>query len=393
MESPPSKSRQRRKPSKVALVLGGGGFTGAVYEMGALRALNLLTLNHNANAFDIYVGTSAGAFVGALAASGITPEEMIRAINREDSPFTEIDRGVLLRPNYREFIEKGIALPWHAVKVTGSVLRSLPSLTAVDFAVALAEALPSGLYTGNGLEKYIHGLLSKDGRSDDFRDIVAKLYLVATDLDTCERIVLGGDDWDDVPISRAVHASTALPMLYKPVKCKDRVLIDGGISSTTNVDVAVDAGADLVFVINPLVPFVNDNQAMRGIAQMGFTKIAYQVFKLLTYQRLHLATQNWSERYPNIDIVLIEPDRHDRLMFETNILDYGARLEVARHGFESVTRKLSDDFGHLQPVCEKHGLKLSASRLQAVLKQTKAAQGRRARWRRLLEQTTNVLSS
>ena len=58
----------KKPPEKTALVLGGGGMTGAVYEIGALRALDLLAVNRNVNEFDIYVGTSAGAFVAALAA-------------------------------------------------------------------------------------------------------------------------------------------------------------------------------------------------------------------------------------------------------------------------------------------------------------------------------------
>src|SRR4051812_49671691 len=56
----------------------------------------------------------------------------------------------------------------------------------------------------------------------------------------------------------APSASTALPMVYKPVKVRDRELVDGGIVSTTNLDIAVEAGAKFVVVVNPLVPFVND---------------------------------------------------------------------------------------------------------------------------------------
>ena len=73
--------RSRPKRSKTALVLGGGGFTGGVYEIGALRALDLLTVNRTVNDFDVYVGTSAGSFVASLAANGVTPEEMMRVAN------------------------------------------------------------------------------------------------------------------------------------------------------------------------------------------------------------------------------------------------------------------------------------------------------------------------
>src|SRR5581483_11259565 len=58
--------RRRPRPDKTALVLGGGGFTGGVYEIGALRALDLLAVNSNVSNFDVYVGTSAGSFIAAL---------------------------------------------------------------------------------------------------------------------------------------------------------------------------------------------------------------------------------------------------------------------------------------------------------------------------------------
>ena len=87
-----------------------------------------------------------------------------------------------------------------------------------------AEALPTGLYTGGGLERYVRDVLSEPGRSDDFRDLDVELYLTGTDLDSCERVVFGADGLDDVPISRAVTASCAVPMVYKPVEIKDRDL-------------------------------------------------------------------------------------------------------------------------------------------------------------------------
>ena len=121
--------------------------------------------------------------------------------------------------------------------------------------MGLAEALPTGLYTGDGIERYVRRILSDPDRTDDFRLLNNELYLAATDLDTCERIVLGAEGWDDVPISKAVSASSALPMIYKPVEVKDRELVDGGLVSTTNLDIAVEAGAKFIVVVNPLVPY------------------------------------------------------------------------------------------------------------------------------------------
>src|SRR4029078_3109204 len=108
-----TKSRSRRR-SKTALVLGGGGSTGAVYEIGALRALDLLSVNKTVNDFDIYVGTSAGSLVAALAANGVTPEQMMRVFNNQvPTPFRDINLDMLLRLNLREFLVKGLRFPLH----------------------------------------------------------------------------------------------------------------------------------------------------------------------------------------------------------------------------------------------------------------------------------------
>ncbi len=391
----------RRQDSKIALVLGGGGFTAGVYEIGALRALDLLSVNRTVNQFDVYVGTSAGSLVAALAANGVTPEYMMQVVDSGSPiPFRDGSMGMMLRPNYREFLAKGLQLPFALAGLARTLGRVPTSFSPVDLAVALAEALPSGLYTGSGIEEYVRRILSEPDRSNDFRELSAELYLAATDLDTCERVVLGGEGWDDVSIAAAVRASTAMPMLYKPVELKGRTLVDGGISSSTNVDLAVESGAKLIIVINPLVPFINDSSQeirtlfgtrTRRVADMGPTKIGYQTFKLLVHSRLQHLAKDWEQRYPGVDIVLIEPDPDDELMFETNIMDYTARLDVARHGFKSVTLKLANDYERLNEISRRHGIEISPERVRQVVEHFTAQPERRRGWKRILEQTTGAL--
>src|SRR3954466_12834056 len=275
-------SKRRRKRSKTALVLGGGGFTGGVYEIGALRALDLLSVNRTINQFDVYVGTSAGSFVAALAANGITPEEMMRVVNQQvPTPFRDIDLGTLLRPNLLAWGKTAARLPVRAAQLGRDLTGQLGSISVMDLVLGLAEVLPGGLYSGAGIERYVREVLSDPDRSDDFRNLDAELFLCATDLDTCERIVFGHEGWEDIPISTGVRASTALPMVYEPVRIRDRDLIDGGIVSTTNIDVAVEAGAKFVVVVNPLVPFVNELGSARRVSEMGLPQIGYQAFKLM----------------------------------------------------------------------------------------------------------------
>jgi predicted acylesterase/phospholipase RssA len=393
---------QRRRPrSKTALVLGGGGFTGGVYEIGALRALDLLSVNRTVNQFDVYVGTSAGAFVAAAVANGVTPEEMMRVLVQQvPTPFPDARISALLRPNYREFLTKGVLIPFRLAQVVRRLLGDLGQMSAVDIAVGLAEALPSGLYSGEGIERYVRRILSDPDRTDDFRLLQNELYLAATDLDTCERIVIGALGWDDVPISRAVAASGALPMIYKPVKVKDRELVDGGIVSTTNIDIAVEAGAKFIVVVNPLVPYVNDFEQRiptitgsrpRHVSDMGFPQIGYQAFKLLAYQRLHQVANAWEQRYPGVDIILIEPEPNDELMFQTSIMNYTSRVEIARHGFQSVTLKLAHDYSRFKRICARHGIEISATRVRKVIQHFEAEREKTRAWRKILEQTTSTL--
>jgi hypothetical protein len=190
-------------------------------------------------------------------------------------------------------------------------------------------------------------------------------------------------------------------MVYAPVLVGDRELVDGGIVSTTNLDIAVEAGAQFVVVINPLVPFVNNFNArvrtlrgsrVRRVSDMGFPKIGYQVFKMLAYQRLHDMASRWEERYPGIDILLIEPQPTDELMFQTSMMNFTSRIDIARHGFQSVTRHLAGEYERYQEVCARHGIEISATRVRNVVEHFDIeAEAEVSAWRKILETTTGAL--
>jgi predicted acylesterase/phospholipase RssA len=401
IDSQPRRRRSRKRPSKTALVLGGGGFTGGVYEIGALRALDLLATNSTVNNFDIYVGTSAGSFIAGMLANGVTPDEMMQVLNdRTPTDLEDLDLGNVLQPNYLGFIQKTLALPLRTVELARTLVR-LREVSAIDFGVALAEAMPSGVYSGAGVNDYVEEVLSEGGRSNDFRLLEKELYLTATDLDTCERIVFGEKEWSDVPISKAIQCSTALPLIYKPVELKGRQMVDGGIRSTTNVDIAVEKGAKFIVVVNPIVPYVNDfektiptmfGNRVRRVSDMGMPAIANQTFRIISHARLHQAVEHWQEKYPGVDIILVEPEANDELMFGTPIMDYSRRLKIAQHGFESVTAKLAEDYERYEEIAQRHGLEISGRRVRRVVERAAEEEPEQiSAWRRVLEQTTSVL--
>jgi NTE family protein len=401
IDSQPRRRRTRKRPSKTALVLGGGGFTGGVYEIGALRALDLLAVNSTVNNFDIYVGTSAGSFVAGMLANGITPDEMMQVLNkRVPSELEDLDLDKVLRPNYLGFLQKAAALPLRGAELARALLR-VRELSAIDLGVALAETLPTGLYSGSGVGEYVERVLADAGRANDFRLMDRELYITATDLDTTERIVFGEKGWADVPVSKAIECSTALPMIYKPVELKGRQMVDGGIRSTTNLDIAVERGAKFIVVVNPIVPYINDfdktiptmlGTRVRRVSDMGMPAIANQTFRIMSHARLHQAVDHWREKYPGVDIILIEPEPNDELMFGTPIMDYSQRLRIARHGFESVTAKLAEDYEQFEETAQRHGLEISGRRVKRVVERAAEEEPEQtSAWRRVLEQTTSVL--
>src|SRR3954451_4950722 len=149
----PKGRRRRGRGDKTALVLGGGGVTGGVYEMGALRAFDLLAVNRTVNEFDIYIGTSAGAFVASMVANGITPEEMFRVLDKElPSSIENPTLRTLLRPNYRGFAGRLAVLPLRIAATARHLAGNLGEISIVDVVTGLAEGLPTGISHNRGIE-------------------------------------------------------------------------------------------------------------------------------------------------------------------------------------------------------------------------------------------------
>jgi NTE family protein len=355
------------RSGRVALVLAGGGLTGAVYEIGALRAIDDLLVDRTVNDFDIYVGTSAGALVASALASGISPDEMLQAFDGSHPEVQPLKRRSIFEFDNQEFLRRLVRLPRTLWAAGSHYMRHLDDMTLFDVLWSLSEALPAGLYDGMALERYIRQALNAMGRSNRFEDLQRELYIIATDLDTGERVVFGSDSRSEVPISMAVAASSALPVLYKPVRIGDCEYVDGALRGNASLDLAVEKGAALVLCVNPLAPYDNsgrDSIPFLGtdggyLSEKGAQAIANQATRITFHAQLGYHIKQLRRQHPEVDIISIEPRTKDYQMSFYNIMRYSARLEIARHGFESVTLDLAEDYAHYKAILGRHGIPLS----------------------------------
>jgi NTE family protein len=355
-----------KSKSKTALVLAGGGLTGAVYEIGALRAIDDLLIDLSVNDFDIYVGTSAGSLVNAFLANGASPEEMLNVLDGSNKEIEGIRRHHVFRLNKFDYLKWGSKLPRRVLHAWSDYLRHITDMTIFDLVWSLGEAFPAGFYDGLGLEIYIRQTLEKMGYSNQFSNLSKEFYIIATDLDNGERAIFGSG-YLEAPISMAVAASSALPIVYKPVKIGDTEFIDGGFRGTASIDLAIERGAKLVVCINPLVPFDNTSSGIsleagldnRQLSDRGIQSVTGQTLRIFSYAGLHYHVKQLRRAHPQVDIILIEPQQNDYQMTFDNIMRYSTRLTIAHHGFETVTVDLAKDYASYKEILSRHGIRVS----------------------------------
>jgi predicted acylesterase/phospholipase RssA len=354
---------------KIALVLAGGGITGAFYEIGALRAIDDLLVGLSVNDFDIYVGTSAGALINSLIASGFNPREVMQAINNKHPELHGLRYGDAFRLNIEETVRRLTTLPGALWSIGNTLVRNAGEVAMADLLWEMARVLPAGIYNGDSLERYVRASLETQGRPNSFAQMEKELYIVASELDSGARAVFGRGQIEDVPISRAVAASSAVPVLYRPVQIHERDYLDGGLHGAASLDLAIEAGAKMVVCINPMVPFDASNLRPNEhyIRQHGLQAVINQSLRTLLHSSLRYHIKNLRVKYPDVDIILIQPGLDDYEMFSRSPMHYSGRLAVAQHGFESVTMGLLRNRDYYASVMARHGIRLHTDLLEAEL--------------------------
>lgn len=355
--------------SKIALVLAGGGMTGAVYEIGALRAIDDMLVGVSVNDFDIYVGTSAGALISSLIANGFTPREIMQMLDNRHPELSGFRVGDLFRANFEDVLSRLVSLPRTLFNISRDTITHLGDLAISDIVWELAQLLPNGIYNSGALERYLRYILEGSGRTNRFDQLKKELFIVATELDSGARAVFSNRTNSEVPISLAVAASSAVPVLYRPVQIFEKDYLDGGLHGAASLDLAIEAGAKLVVCINPMVP-INATVTRPNehyVRNNGLQAIINQTVRTLLHSSLRYHIKNLQVKHPDVDIILIQPPWDDYRMFNVSPMHYSGRLTVAEHGFESVTTGLMSNLDYYRSALSRHDVGLRTELVRAEL--------------------------
>jgi NTE family protein len=405
-----SRGRPPKRNPRVALVLAGGAVSGGAFKVGGLKALDDFLVDRRITDFDVYVGLSAGSILAVALAAGVSPNEMVKVLEGTSRRMDMLRPVDFYNPNWREFLARPAKLLYdlctYLPGVGADLVRALPKLpeavsaplalfasepTYANFELlamaflaqvsptreipALTNHIPSGLFDNASLERWLRRNLERMRIPNDFQGFSRKrgcdLYITACDLDTAERETFGPDERNDISISQAVQASTALPLFYRPARINGVDYVDGGVRRTANIDVAIEKGCDLIVCYNPFRPFLNRIDADGGgetpyfangryLADRGMKLVLNQVFRTLLHSRLKLGLQRYltDDRFQG-DILLLEPRERDVEFFNVNPLAFWKRQEAIHHGFESVRLTVEQNFETVQEVLAQYGLGMS----------------------------------
>jgi NTE family protein len=325
--------RRKAKP-RYALALAGGGIIGGMYEVGAMAALEE-RLAGNGTGFDVYVGCSAGSVVASLLASGIRASDVYAILDEDREDPLNFRRGVSFTGEaFRTACTRFGRLVWAVSKHVIRGGRSLPDVLA-----QAERELPSGFFTLAGVERFVRFGLASRGQRNSFADLKHPLLIPAVDLNTAERVVFGAGALATVPISDAVAASSAIPGFFDPYTINGRDYVDGGVGFCGHADLAAEAGADVVFVVNPLVPNrVADGDSMRA---RGVYTIVEQAGRIYSQNLLQLGLAALAVKFPRTEFHLLQPTQDTTLLFGPSMGAEAAQAAL-RFGYTSTRAWLAE---------------------------------------------------
>lgn len=358
-------AKPKKHTPKVGLAIAGGGPVGAIYELGALRAIDESIDGLNFHDLDVYVGVSSGALIAACLANGISTDKICRIFLGQEQAGLKFEPEKLMRPAYREYFSRIRKLPSILSETLISLVKHPGQANLTELVSRLGKAVPSGLFNNETLNKFLEEAFLLMGRGNQFSDLDCELYIIAVDLDSGSAVRFGSEARRDVSISRAVQASAALPGLYPPVEIDGHFYVDGALRRTLNASAALDEDVDFLIGVNPLVPYdsgtkgQNPGKSHRKLNSGGLPLILSQTFRAMIQSRMEAGFKKYFTSHPHADLMLIEPDRDDENVFFTNIFSYASRKTLCEHAYQATRKDIRSRQHELAPMLEQRGLSLN----------------------------------
>jgi NTE family protein len=293
-EAGPESATGAAQRPRIGLVLSGGGARGAAH-VGVLKVLEEMRVP-----IDAIAGTSMGAVVGGLYASGMSAAEIERQVNTIDWEDAFRDRPARSLLNFRRRAEDG------------DFLVQLP----LGFREGRLQ-LPNGLIQGQKLSQFLRELTLPVAGIANFDDLPTPFRAVATDLETGSAVVIGSGD-----LASALRASLSAPGIFAPVEREGRLLVDGGLANNLPVDIARAMGVDRVIVVDVGV-------TLAGRERLGSaTHVANQMLAILLRREVEKQIATLGP-----DDVLVSPDLTD-----TSSYSFTNLSRIVRAGTEAAAK-------------------------------------------------------
>jgi NTE family protein len=313
--------------SRVGLALGAGGVLGGAWLTGALHAIAHET-GWDPGSSNVIVGTSAGAMVGALLACGVPPWFMLAHSAGEDfaglrdaqgAPASTADRSA--GASYR--LHRGA--PPLGPGSWRLAISSLAHPNKHSPAALVAGWLPLGLVSTESLKDTVRRVCDEQwAPHPDY-------WAMSVDYQTGRRVAFGRAGAPPAELPDAVAASCAIPGFYRAVDISGRRYVDGGLTSTSNLDVLVDQGLDLVIALNPM------SSLHAGAPRTVGERLA---FAIRQNAGRRLGSEAKRLRAAGSEVVLIQPTAHDLDAMGTNLMSRTRRNVVIDTAVETVTDQL-----------------------------------------------------
>jgi predicted acylesterase/phospholipase RssA len=352
--------------SKLALCLAGGGISGAMYQIGALAAVDDVIDGADPSAFDLYVGVASGATLAAALAGGAPIQRIYRALLDPADDYFPFRRQHLLRMDLDEW-RRTLVTAWEALGHGSRTLLArgpAPSPHEVwEQLDRFYDSLPAGLFTLDSYERFLEDFFVRRGIPNSFRGLARELRIPAYDLDRGERVIFGSEGEADVPISLAVTASMALPLFFSPVRIGNRHFIDGSLGATGHVDLATGAGADIIVVVNPMAPIrIADGNVPTGhgrqqsVRDKGMMWVYDQAMRIAASGRLDDRLEHMGPRREQV--LLLGPRASDAPLFLHNHASFAHRRAILEFAYRTTRERIGAWVEAHPEACERAGWKI-----------------------------------